>query len=261
MLLALLATFATGTALLARADVSPSDPSPGAMYYEGKTCHVSWEGDTSTDSKWGSMVIELMTGSNNAMVHLTTVASNQDGTKSGSYSYPCPSVHPNAEIYFYQFSAAAATDHAWTGRFIIATADGLYEAPSHNTSDILWGIGALNDPSDASALPSWLSGFSATTTDSATTAGPATGSHSSTSVASTSTAMLNTTSTAHSTTKAVTKSAISKTATSTTATSATATSAAADSNSVSSNNAVSMSSMWHVATTLFMTVVTFAALL
>jgi hypothetical protein len=36
------------------------------------------------------MNVELMSGSNFAMIHLTTVASNLDGTASGTQSFPCP---------------------------------------------------------------------------------------------------------------------------------------------------------------------------
>ena len=48
-----------------RADPSPSEPGPGAVYNEGSTCHISWDPDTS--GAWKNMTISLMSGSNSAM--------------------------------------------------------------------------------------------------------------------------------------------------------------------------------------------------
>ena len=63
------------TALLAslaavRADPDPSEPGPGSVYNEGATCHIAWSPDTT--GTWKTMYIELMTGSNLGMVHLTS---------------------------------------------------------------------------------------------------------------------------------------------------------------------------------------------
>lgn len=55
---------------LVRADPDPSEPGPGSVYNEGSKCHISWDPDTT--GTWTTMNIELMTGSNTGMVHLTS---------------------------------------------------------------------------------------------------------------------------------------------------------------------------------------------
>lgn len=49
------------------------------------------------------MSIELMTGDNQAFVHLSWVAHGLDGTSGdGTYTWTCPVVDPPAPIYFYR---------------------------------------------------------------------------------------------------------------------------------------------------------------
>jgi hypothetical protein len=49
------------------------------------------------------MSIELMTGDNQAFVHLSWVTHGLDGTTGdGSYTWTCPTVDPPAPIYFYR---------------------------------------------------------------------------------------------------------------------------------------------------------------
>ena len=55
------------------ADPVPSEPAPGSVFNEGSTCHISWEADP--DSSWKVMNIQLMTGDNFNMVHLTSESS------------------------------------------------------------------------------------------------------------------------------------------------------------------------------------------
>lgn len=57
-------------AALVRADPNPSEPGPGDIFNEGATCHISWEPDTS--GVWKVMNIELMSGSNLNMNHITS---------------------------------------------------------------------------------------------------------------------------------------------------------------------------------------------
>jgi hypothetical protein len=117
LLLAMLASLAlTLTTLLAssslfvRADVDPLAPAPGDVFTEGSTCHIAWTVDTS--GLWKTTNIELMTGNNFDMVHLTsayTCTSNSfrggaltlfslqavttvDGTTVNVFDYPCPAV-------------------------------------------------------------------------------------------------------------------------------------------------------------------------
>lgn len=53
-----------------RADPNPSVPGPGDVYNEGSNCQIEWDADTT--GTWKTMNIELMTGSNLGMVHITS---------------------------------------------------------------------------------------------------------------------------------------------------------------------------------------------
>ena len=64
-LAALIAGFA-----LVRADVVPTAPGPGDVFTEGGKCTFTWTPDTT--GTWKEMNVELMTGSNTGMVHLTS---------------------------------------------------------------------------------------------------------------------------------------------------------------------------------------------
>jgi hypothetical protein len=61
------------TSLLARADVTPSVPGPGIVYTVGGVCHIEWDGDHDSNTVWKDMSIELMSGSNFDMIHLTSM--------------------------------------------------------------------------------------------------------------------------------------------------------------------------------------------
>lgn len=58
--------------LAARADPTPDTPGPGDSYNAGSTCSTTWVGDANSTTAWKTMAIELMTGSNLAMTHLTS---------------------------------------------------------------------------------------------------------------------------------------------------------------------------------------------
>ncbi|EKM50580.1 uncharacterized protein PHACADRAFT_263931 [Phanerochaete carnosa HHB-10118-sp] len=164
-------------AVAVRADPSPSEPGPGAVYNEGSTCHISWGPDTS--GTWNTMNIELMCGDNDDMIYMTTVATvdGTDATKT-SFDYPCPQVTPNSAIYFYQFTSPNTSDVTWTTRFAIADASGNTTPPANSTQpngdSISWGIGTLVDPSTAVPEPSSGTGNSNGTTVTAPPSGPAT---------------------------------------------------------------------------------------
>ncbi|KAI0339554.1 hypothetical protein BDW22DRAFT_1361089 [Trametopsis cervina] len=158
------------TALLAvtavRADPTPTVPGPNDVYNAGGNCLIQWDADTT--GVWNPMYIELMTGANLNMKHLTTVAT-VDGTDptNTTLTYPCPGVTPNAAIYFYQFTAAHSNVTMWTTRFAIADASGKVVPPPQatqpNGDPIPWGDGALLDPSVATPPPPKGSANSTTT--------------------------------------------------------------------------------------------------
>ena len=57
-------------AVLVNADPSPSEPSPGSVFKEGENCRIAWDVDAT--GTWKTMNIELMSGSNWAMNHITS---------------------------------------------------------------------------------------------------------------------------------------------------------------------------------------------
>ncbi|KZV65041.1 hypothetical protein PENSPDRAFT_668652 [Peniophora sp. CONT] len=198
----------SGALMGARADPVPNTPDTGIA---GKTCTITWAEDTT--GNWGQTAIELMTGDNQAMVHLTksticfaglgpqavsfspvcfqananveslpfSAVTTLDTSKASSYSWTCPEVTINSAIYFYQFSAEGQS-LTWTTRFALAGADGSTVAEPNATQPdgkaIPWGTGALSDPSTAVAAPSWLS---STGSNSTTSTGAATSAAASTS--------------------------------------------------------------------------------
>ena len=66
------ALLALATPFFALADVTPSEPGPGDSFNAGATCHTTWFGDTDSTTIWSDMAIELMSGSNLGMVHITS---------------------------------------------------------------------------------------------------------------------------------------------------------------------------------------------
>ncbi len=63
---------ALASSFVVRADVLPSEPSPGSIYREGQTCSIVWDGDASSQTLWKNMNIQLMTGDNFNMIHVTS---------------------------------------------------------------------------------------------------------------------------------------------------------------------------------------------
>ncbi|KAH9851843.1 hypothetical protein C2E23DRAFT_732037 [Lenzites betulinus] len=149
------------SAAVVSADPTPTAPGPGDVFKEGGQCTFTWDVDPT--GTWTEMNVELMTGDNLNMIHVTTVATI-DGTDAAttSFSYACPEVTPNSAIYFYQFTASASSNRTWTTRFTIAAADGTTTPPVNTTQPdgkaVPWGVGALVDPSTAVAAPSYLTG-------------------------------------------------------------------------------------------------------
>jgi len=144
------------------ADPSPLTPPTGI---EGQNCVISWTPDTT--GTWTETVIELMTGANEDMVHLTTVTT-VDTTSSAatSFTWICPQVTLHSAVYFYQLSHASnATDLVWTTRWGIAGADGQLTPPPNATQPVTnaaipWGTGYLVDAADSTAAPTYIVGES-----------------------------------------------------------------------------------------------------
>ncbi|KAJ6605800.1 hypothetical protein B0H10DRAFT_2161982 [Mycena sp. CBHHK59/15] len=176
------AVLASSSALLSHAIVTPNEPGPGDVFNQGTTCHIGWAGDSGSGSTtaWKNMAIELMTGPNEAMVHITTVATGQDGTVAGTFDYTCPEVTPNSPIYFYQFTSGGTSNFTWTGRFTIAAADGsstpATETEQSNGQTVSYGTGALVDPSTAVAAPTFNSSSSGSASGAASSSASAGGS-------------------------------------------------------------------------------------
>ncbi|KAI4520927.1 hypothetical protein K525DRAFT_248200 [Schizophyllum commune Loenen D] len=154
----LAAVLAVSAASVVRADVTPTDPGPGSSFTAGKECTFNWDPDTDSAGAWKSFTVELMSGGNQAMNHITTVATDLDGTQKGTHSWTCPELEPYSAIYFYQFSSCDSENKTWTTRFTITSPSGETTDPEHATQDdgsaIPWGTGKLVDEASAVALPS-----------------------------------------------------------------------------------------------------------
>lgn len=72
---AFFAAFVATLATVSLAEPVPSEPSPGSKFNAGATCHIAWDPDTS--GTWKQMSIELMSGSNLAMNHITSTFYNR----------------------------------------------------------------------------------------------------------------------------------------------------------------------------------------
>ena len=57
-----------------RADPTPTAPGPGDVFKEGGQCTFTWDVDTS--GTWKQMNVELMSGDNWNMIHLTSMSSD-----------------------------------------------------------------------------------------------------------------------------------------------------------------------------------------
>ena len=63
-------TLVLSFALVALAEVTPTNPGPGDVFQQGGSCTIGWNPDTT--GTWKTLNIELMTGDNFNMVHLTS---------------------------------------------------------------------------------------------------------------------------------------------------------------------------------------------
>ncbi|KAG8987226.1 hypothetical protein FRB94_002071 [Tulasnella sp. JGI-2019a] len=116
---------------LVRGQPEPLQPTNGRV---GSQCEISWLPDTT--GKWMQTNIELMTGSNTAMAHITTVATlDTIVTAASKFIYPCPNIEgPNGQI--------TAEEHS--------------RQPGGDA--IPWGTGRLVNPSLAKPAPSYIQG-------------------------------------------------------------------------------------------------------
>ncbi|KAF9266117.1 hypothetical protein L218DRAFT_858687 [Marasmius fiardii PR-910] len=181
---------ATLAAVAVRADVTPNEPGPGSVFRQGQKCRTAWTGDK--DVKWANMAIQLMTGDNFQMVHLTTVATGLDGNKDGSFQFDCPEVDPYSAIYFLQFSAPQASGFQWATRFAIADKDGKTVPPPEDTqpdgAKIPWGTGKLVNAADAKPPPNFQNASSSSSSSSSSSASQSSTSTSASSASSSSSA-------------------------------------------------------------------------
>jgi len=105
-----------------------------------------------------------MTGSNLAMVHLTTVATvDTTAAAATTYTWVCPDVTLNSAVYFYQFSHAEEPNNLqWTTRWAIAGADGSTVPPPQTEmaggQSIGWGTGALVNTALIKPAPAYIRG-------------------------------------------------------------------------------------------------------
>ncbi|KAH7890934.1 hypothetical protein F5I97DRAFT_108710 [Phlebopus sp. FC_14] len=143
-----------------QADVNPNNPGPGDILIEGQSVQIGWDIDPT--GLWKNMSIELMTGDNFNMVHLTTIAV-VDGTDPTNhvFSYTCPKVTPHSPIYFFQFSASDSLK-TWTGRFTITDMPTDVVPPTEPVQPdgtmFPWGTGRLVDTAPSALNPATATG-------------------------------------------------------------------------------------------------------
>lgn len=144
---------------LVRGEALPATP---PQTDEGGPCQIQWTADPT--KTWTSMTIELMTGPNQQMIHMRTIAV-VDGTNpnNATFTWDCPFVTPNSAIYFYQLSSSVTPNNlTWSTRFAIAGTAGTTTPPANQTqpdgSAPPWGIGYFIDPSEYNAIPGYLIG-------------------------------------------------------------------------------------------------------
>ncbi|ODN73589.1 hypothetical protein L202_08090 [Cryptococcus amylolentus CBS 6039] len=129
-------------ALAANAIIAPTSPDSSTSVKVGEDIEALWTVDSVDD--WSNVEIQLMTGSNLAMVALATVATGIDGTSASSYTFTAPDVSPYSKIYFLQFTNGGDMSNVtWTTRFTIAGSDGSTTDPTNTTDSVEWGTGTL----------------------------------------------------------------------------------------------------------------------
>lgn len=190
--------------LLERQSSKTPTPLTPAVASEGSPLMIQWT--PTSNAEWSSMEVKFMTGANQNMTELFTIASGVDGTTSGpgQLLWTAPSVNPNSAIYFLQFTHSEQ-DPTWTTRFAVANADGQTTSPPYSKqpegSAIPWGNGKLVSAVTASGSSS---SASSPTTSSASTSTSSSASDSETASASSSDSDSATTSSASAMTAAAT---------------------------------------------------------
>jgi hypothetical protein len=81
-----------------------SEPFGETVVQPGADLTATWTADS--EGVWNPMTIQLMTGSNQQMIPLSTVGQNIDATTTTSYSFKVPDVEPYSQIYFLQLYVA-----------------------------------------------------------------------------------------------------------------------------------------------------------
>ncbi|CCM02669.1 uncharacterized protein FIBRA_04774 [Fibroporia radiculosa] len=225
---------------LVHADPTPTTPSPGAVYDEGAACEVGWDADP--QGIWTVMNIELMTGSNTDMQYLTTVGT-VDGTNAANntYSYPCPNVDPNSQIYFYQFTSPYSSSVYWTGRFAIASPSGQTTPPTESTvsngQTIYWGTGTIVGQSGSATPPAYGGSTTGASNYSTPSAPPVTSANLTTFSVGVNSTTISTSVTANETSSSATTTASSTPSSTTSALTTTTTSSAAPGNTAATTSA------------------------
>jgi len=155
---------------------SPLTPTPSPA---GGNCVISWTPDPT--GTWTQTNIELMSGDNQQMVHLTTVTTiDTTSATTTSFTWTCPDVTLYSAVYFYQFSHAAEPNNlTWTTRWAIESPTGEIVAPPNATQPdgtaIAWGLGLLKDFTTAKPAPSYITGQLSQTSATGTSASGSSG--------------------------------------------------------------------------------------
>ncbi|KAH7101063.1 hypothetical protein BKA62DRAFT_657890 [Auriculariales sp. MPI-PUGE-AT-0066] len=137
----------------------PSEPAPGTEFLIGQDCTVKWL--ASTDGTGKTTYVQLMSGSNEQMIPVTTVTQfDATDATTTQYTYKCPDVTLHSNVYFYQFTSTESKANPdliqWTGRFTISNGT-VDPAPNQDILpsgiDASWGNAALVNQADVKPAP------------------------------------------------------------------------------------------------------------
>ncbi|KAK3846380.1 MAG: hypothetical protein J3R72DRAFT_433685 [Linnemannia gamsii] len=111
---------------MATAYVNPIEPWGDSKWVPGTKALIQWNDENKEGPALSTnpiVDIFLMTGSDQQMVKLATIAEKINANTIRNYTYTVPTVAPIGKIYFIQITSATGVN-AWTTRFTITDAAG-----------------------------------------------------------------------------------------------------------------------------------------
>ncbi|KAL1407443.1 hypothetical protein Q8F55_006876 [Vanrija albida] len=150
--------FALALARVASAAITLEAPGADTNVKPGDHITASWLTDDT--GSWTAMDINFMSGSDDAPIQLTQLATGIDATdpNATTYQFTVPNVNPYSQIYFLQFTTGNGSDFVDSPRFTISSPDGTTTPPTGQATDgsgntYNWGNGSLADSANSTSAP------------------------------------------------------------------------------------------------------------